>query len=75
MGDGREQLTTLHVRRAQAEYRLGPRLRRHVDPDDMVQEVWATALPRLPELGECPPPSGPGSHSATVLKFSPSSTR
>jgi RNA polymerase sigma-70 factor (ECF subfamily) len=36
---------------AQARYRLGPQAR-GVDPEDVVQDVWATALPRLPELGE-----------------------
>ncbi len=32
---------------AQARYRLGPRLAARVDPEDVVQDVWATALPRL----------------------------
>jgi RNA polymerase sigma factor (sigma-70 family) len=35
---------------AQARYRMGPRLLARVDPEDVVQEVWATALPRLGEL-------------------------
>jgi RNA polymerase sigma factor (sigma-70 family) len=36
---------------AQADYRLGPRLRRLRDPEDLVSEVWAITLPRLEELG------------------------
>lgn len=35
---------------AQARYRVTDRLRRHVEPEDLVQEVWAVALPRLGEL-------------------------
>ncbi len=35
---------------AQARQRLGPRLRRHHDPDDVVQETWAIALPKLGSL-------------------------
>jgi DNA-directed RNA polymerase specialized sigma24 family protein len=35
---------------AQAEFRLGPRLRRLWEPEDLVSEVWAVALPRLDEL-------------------------
>lgn len=35
---------------AQARYRLNPKLRRHVDPEDLVSEVWMIALPRLPEF-------------------------
>lgn len=35
-----------------ADYRLGPALRTHVDPDDIVNEAWAIALPRLAELGD-----------------------
>lgn len=31
----------------QAEVRLPPALRQHVDPDDLVADVWATSLPRL----------------------------
>ena len=34
----------------QAEYRLGPDLRRVYDPEDLVDEVWVVALPRLGEL-------------------------
>ena len=36
--------------RAQARYRLGPSLSRHVDPTDLVHDVWAVALAALPEL-------------------------
>jgi RNA polymerase sigma factor (sigma-70 family) len=32
---------------AQAEFRLGPRLRRLWEPEDLVGEVWAITLPRL----------------------------
>jgi RNA polymerase sigma-70 factor (ECF subfamily) len=35
---------------AQARYRLGASLRAHYDPEDLVSEVWAIALPRLPDL-------------------------
>lgn len=35
---------------AQARWRLGPRLARYVDPEDLVQEAWAVALPRLGSL-------------------------
>jgi RNA polymerase sigma factor (sigma-70 family) len=36
---------------AQASYRLGPELRTHCDPLDLVNDVWLVALPRLPSLG------------------------
>lgn len=36
---------------AQARYRLGPRLVARVDPEDLVQEVWSVAFPRLASLG------------------------
>lgn len=42
------RLTPLLV--AQAEYRLGPALRQHVDPEDLVNEAWLVALPRLAEF-------------------------
>lgn len=35
---------------AQARFRMGPRLRARVAPEDVVQDVWALALPRLAEL-------------------------
>lgn len=34
----------------QARYRLGPGMRAHCDPEDLVNEVWAIALQTLPEL-------------------------
>jgi RNA polymerase sigma factor (sigma-70 family) len=34
----------------QAKYRLGPRLRTHCEPEDLVQDVWALTLPRLAGL-------------------------
>jgi RNA polymerase sigma factor (sigma-70 family) len=36
--------------RAAADYRLGEHLRRIYDPDDILQDVWAVALPRLEDL-------------------------
>jgi RNA polymerase sigma-70 factor, ECF subfamily len=36
---------------AQARFRLGERLRRIHEPEDLVNEVWAIALPRIAELG------------------------
>lgn len=38
--------------RIQAAYRLRGSLRRLYDPDDLVGEVWAVALPRLKDLRE-----------------------
>jgi RNA polymerase sigma factor (sigma-70 family) len=35
---------------AQASYRLGPILRPHYDPEDLVHEAWLTLLPRLGDL-------------------------
>lgn len=37
---------------AQARHRLGPRLAREVDPEDVVSDVWLSALPKLSSLGE-----------------------
>lgn len=37
----------------QARYRVGPALRRRLDPEDLVQEVWRVALPALFD-GEAP---------------------
>jgi RNA polymerase sigma-70 factor (ECF subfamily) len=34
----------------QARYRLQDHLRRHFDPEDLVNDVWLVALPRLPGL-------------------------
>lgn len=39
---------------AQAEYRLGPALRTSVDPEDLVNEAWVVALPRLAEFARHP---------------------
>jgi RNA polymerase sigma factor (sigma-70 family) len=36
--------------RAQAEYRLKAPLRRFLDPEDLVQDVWLVTLPRLVDL-------------------------
>ena len=36
--------------RAQASWRLGPRLRAQVDPDDVVAEAWLVVLRRLSDL-------------------------
>jgi RNA polymerase sigma-70 factor (ECF subfamily) len=38
--------------RANAEFRLGPTLRRLYDPEDIAAEVWCVALPRLGKLPE-----------------------
>jgi RNA polymerase sigma-70 factor (ECF subfamily) len=35
---------------AQARYRLFGAAARHCEPEDLVQEVWAITLPRLPDL-------------------------
>ncbi len=35
---------------AQARYRMGPDLARLVDPQDVVQDAWAIAIPKLHEL-------------------------
>jgi RNA polymerase sigma factor (sigma-70 family) len=48
----------------QAGFRLGARLRALVEPDDLVAEVWAIALPRLRELGE-----REGRKTPVLLKF------
>ena len=36
----------------QARHRLGPNLRDHYDLEDLVQEVWAIALPKLSTLAD-----------------------
>ena len=38
--------------RVQASYRLPAGLARLYDPEDLVNEVWAVALPRLSEIGD-----------------------
>ena len=50
--------------RAAADYRLGRVLRPLYDPDDIVQDVWLAALPRLPDL-----PPRDGRHTPVVLKY------
>jgi len=48
----------------QARYRIGDRLRHVCDPSDLVQDVWAVALPRIKEL------TIEESHAtATVVRF------
>jgi RNA polymerase sigma factor (sigma-70 family) len=49
---------------AQAEFRLGPRLRRLHAPEDLVNDVWAIALPRLPDLG-----AREGRRTPVLLRF------
>jgi RNA polymerase sigma factor (sigma-70 family) len=49
---------------AQARFRLGARLRAHVEPEDLVSEVWAIALGRLAALG-----TGLGRRTPVLLKF------
>jgi DNA-directed RNA polymerase specialized sigma24 family protein len=49
---------------AQARLRLPPELRRHVEPEDLVQDAWAVALPRLREL-----PPRDGRLTPVVLRF------
>ena len=47
----------------QARYRLGSG-RPHLEPEDIVQEVWVRSLPKLPELRE-----RDGRHTPVFLKF------
>lgn len=49
---------------AQADYRLSRRLRQYADPEDIVQDVWISALPHLPELHP-----EPGREAATLLRY------
>jgi RNA polymerase sigma factor (sigma-70 family) len=49
---------------AQARLRLPPELRRQVEPEDLVQDAWAVALPRLREL-----PPRDGRLTPVVLRF------
>lgn len=47
-----------------AKHRMGPLLLARVEPEDVVQDVWALALPRLPELTE-----RDGRHTPVVMRF------
>ncbi len=49
---------------AQASERLGPHLRRVHDPEDVVQEAWAVALPKLAGLT-----ARDGRYTPVVLKY------
>lgn len=49
---------------AQARHRLRGPLGRAVEPDDLVAEVWAVALPALPALAEAE-----GAPAAVLMKF------
>ena len=49
---------------ANARYRLGKVLGRLYDPDDIVNDVWVVALPRLPEL-----PARDDRYTPVLLKF------
>jgi RNA polymerase sigma factor (sigma-70 family) len=49
---------------AQAAYRLGPRLRALYDPEDLVNDAWIVALPRLGEL-----PARDGRYTPVLLRF------
>ena len=49
---------------AQAHYRLGERLRRLYDPEDLVNDVWAVALPRFAGLSD-----RDGRHTPVLLRF------
>ena len=49
---------------SQARYRLGARLRRICDPDDLVADVWAVVLPRLAGLS-----SRDGRFTPVLLRF------
>lgn len=49
---------------AQAEWRLGPMLRRHYDPHDLVHEAWLVLLPRMATL-----PPRDGRMTPVLLRF------
>ncbi len=49
---------------ANAKYRLGSRLRTYYDPEDLVNDVWVTALPKLRDL-----PARDGRYTPVLLKF------
>ncbi len=57
-----ERLTPVLL--AQAAWRLGPRLRRIKDPEDLVAEAWLTLLPRLATL-----PPRDGRYTPVLLRF------
>ncbi len=48
----------------QARYRIGPALRRRLEPEDLVQEVWAVTLAGLPALG-----ARDGRETPVLLRF------
>ncbi len=50
---------------AQAEYRLSTRTRRHLDPEDLVQETWALALPKFSHLT----PNGASRMTPVLVKY------
>lgn len=50
--------------RAHARYRIGKTLQSRYDPEDLVHEVWAIALPRLPDL-----PPRDARNTPVVLRF------
>jgi RNA polymerase sigma factor (sigma-70 family) len=43
---------------------MGPQLLARLEPEDVVQDVWAQALPKLPELTE-----RAGRHTPVVLRY------
>jgi RNA polymerase sigma-70 factor, ECF subfamily len=49
---------------AQAKFRLGERLRRIHEPEDLVDEIWAITLPKLEALG-----GRDGRHAPVLLRF------
>jgi RNA polymerase sigma-70 factor, ECF subfamily len=49
---------------AQADYRLGKNLRRHFDAADVVEDVWASTLPRLREISPAR-----GHEAPTLLRY------
>lgn len=49
---------------AQANYRLRGKLRSLCEPEDLVQEVWVTVLPRLPDLN-----ARDGRWTPVILRF------
>lgn len=49
---------------AHAAYRMGPLIRRHHDPEDLVNDAWLVVLPKLTDL-----PARNGRHTPVLLKF------